>query len=91
MKRNPKQFGDDENDAAFLCLRAVEERMEMLQGCLHGKETVERPLLLEYIKMVQKQDAEMLAAVDKDIAKLKSQIEDLEFQAAKYRKGIQSQ
>lgn len=69
MKRNPKQLGDDENGAVLLCLRAVEQRMELLQGCLHGKETVERPSLLLHIQKMQKQDAAMLAAVDNDIAK----------------------
>ena len=82
MKRNPKNFGDDENDAVLLCLRSVEERKLMLQQCLRGKETMIRPLLVDHIKLMQKLDAEKLAAIDEEIAKLKSQIKDLDLQAA---------
>jgi hypothetical protein len=88
MNRNEQDFGDPKKQATMGCLRVVEERIELFQGCLHGKETVERPLLLEHIKRAQKQDAAILEAIDKDIANFKAQIKSLELQAKKFRTEI---
>lgn len=90
MKRNPKQLGDKESYAATRgCLRILEDRIELFQGCLNGKETIERPHLLATIKEARQRDDEMLAAIDKEIANLKSQIKELGLQAAKFRREIE--
>jgi hypothetical protein len=89
MNRNPQDFSNPEKQAASGCLRVIEERKDLLQGCLHGKETIVKPLLIESIKQAQKQDAETLATIDKEIAELKSQIQALELQAAKFRREIE--
>ena len=88
MERNPQDFSDLEKQATFGCLRVVEQRKELLQGCLHGKETVEKPLLVAAIKEAQLRDAEMLVAIDEEITELKSQIDALELQAEEFRREI---
>jgi hypothetical protein len=91
MKRNPKQVSYPEGYMATRsCLRIVEDRIELYQDCLKGKETVEKPLLLQHIKNARKRDEEMLETIDEEIADLKAQIKELEAQATKFRAEIKT-
>ena len=79
----------EDKSATRGCLKTVEDRIELLQDCLNGKETQQRPLIVQSIKEARKHDDEALATIDKEIADLKSQIKELKLQATKFRAEIQ--
>ena len=84
MNQNSQRFGNKNKETILACLHMVEKQKEMFKDCLHGRQ-LERELMVEHIKQAKVKDAEMLAAIDKDIVDFEAQLEQLEAAAAKFR------
>jgi DNA repair exonuclease SbcCD ATPase subunit len=87
MRKSVDQSIRAGDSAISSCLKMLKQQQETLESCLEGRQ-MGRELLIEHIRKAQQADAERLAAFDKEIADLKSDLEAVKAASARFRKEL---
>lgn len=84
----PKKFRNPKHNVVASCLRDVKQKIEVLNGCLKGKQSC-RDLFAIHVAEAQKADAKQLAERDKEIFDMKSELAQLQAMEARYSRELE--